>query len=148
MGRAVLAESSERGQPLAAHVRHSDDRRRDRRRARLDCDPGLRVFAIVLFIAGWVLQFIGHAVEGKPPEFFSDWRFLFVGLRWWLAKLSAAPETSLHRTLRIDFFAVTTHTPVMQYRHLDSPIGPLLVAGDDDGCGFCCLRTSAAASAT
>ena len=50
--------------------------------------PGLRVFAIVLFIAGWVLQFIGHAVEGKPPEFFKDWRFLFVGLRWWLAKLS------------------------------------------------------------
>ena len=50
--------------------------------------PGLRVFAIGLFIAGWVLQFIGHAVEGKPPEFFSDWRFLFVGLRWWLAKLS------------------------------------------------------------
>jgi hypothetical protein len=34
-----------------------------------------------------VLQFIGHFVEGKPPEFFKDWRFLFVGLRWWLAKL-------------------------------------------------------------
>jgi uncharacterized membrane protein YGL010W len=43
--------------------------------------------AITLFIAGWVLQFIGHAVEGKPPEFFHDWRFLFVGLRWWLAKV-------------------------------------------------------------
>ena len=24
----------------------------------------------------------------------------------------------------------------MQYRHLDSPIGPLLVAGDDDGLRF------------
>ncbi len=25
--------------------------------------------------------------EGKPPEFLKDWRFLFVGLRWWIAKL-------------------------------------------------------------
>jgi len=40
-----------------------------------------------LFVAGWVLQFIGHAFEGKPPEFFHDWRFLFVGLRWWFAKI-------------------------------------------------------------
>ena len=39
-----------------------------------------------LFIFGWTLQFIGHAFEGKPPEFFKDWRFLFVGLRWWIAK--------------------------------------------------------------
>ena len=50
--------------------------------------PGLRLPALGLFVAGWALQFIGHAFEGKPPEFFSDWRFLFVGLRWWLAKLS------------------------------------------------------------
>jgi len=40
-----------------------------------------------LFVAGWAFQFIGHAFEGKPPEFFRDWRFLFVGLRWWLAKI-------------------------------------------------------------
>jgi uncharacterized membrane protein YGL010W len=50
--------------------------------------PSLRLPALGLFVAGWVLQFIGHAVEGKPPEFFKDWRFLFVGLRWWFAKLS------------------------------------------------------------
>lgn len=42
---------------------------------------------IALFVGGWALQFIGHAVEGKPPEFFHDWRFLFVGLRWWVAKM-------------------------------------------------------------
>ena len=41
-----------------------------------------------LFVVGWIFQFVGHAFEGKPPEFFKDWRFLFVGLRWWLAKLS------------------------------------------------------------
>jgi uncharacterized membrane protein YGL010W len=41
-----------------------------------------------LFVVGWIFQFIGHAYEGKPPEFFKDWRFLFVGLRWWFAKMS------------------------------------------------------------
>jgi uncharacterized membrane protein YGL010W len=40
-----------------------------------------------LFVLGWALQFVGHAFEGKPPEFFKDWRFLFVGLRWWFAKV-------------------------------------------------------------
>lgn len=49
--------------------------------------PGLWWPAASLFVAGWALQFVGHAVEGKPPEFFKDWRFLFVGVRWWLAKL-------------------------------------------------------------
>jgi uncharacterized membrane protein YGL010W len=42
---------------------------------------------IVLFVVGWVLQFVGHAIEGKPPEFLSDWRFLLVGSRWWAAKV-------------------------------------------------------------
>jgi len=49
--------------------------------------PPLRTPTLVLFGAGWTLQFVGHAFEGKPPEFFKDWRFLFVGLRWWLAKV-------------------------------------------------------------
>ena len=48
---------------------------------------GLWWLALALFVVGWVLQFIGHWFEGKPPEFFSDWRFLFVGLRWWAAKM-------------------------------------------------------------
>lgn len=42
---------------------------------------------IALFVVGWILQFVGHAVEGKPPEFFHDWRFLLVGVRWWVAKI-------------------------------------------------------------
>jgi uncharacterized membrane protein YGL010W len=49
--------------------------------------PPLRPVALALFGAGWVLQFTGHAFEGKPPEFFKDWRFLFVGLRWWFMKV-------------------------------------------------------------
>jgi uncharacterized membrane protein YGL010W len=42
---------------------------------------------VALFAVGWVFQFVGHVVEGKPPEFFQDWRFLLVGLRWWVAKV-------------------------------------------------------------
>jgi uncharacterized membrane protein YGL010W len=45
-------------------------------------------YAAALFVIGWIFQFVGHAFEGKPPEFFSDWRFLFVGVRWWWAKIN------------------------------------------------------------
>jgi uncharacterized membrane protein YGL010W len=48
----------------------------------------LWLYALALFAIGWILQFVGHAFEGKPPEFFSDWRFLFVGVRWWWAKIN------------------------------------------------------------
>lgn len=47
----------------------------------------LWMLGLALFAFGWLLQFIGHAFEGKPPEFFHDWRFLFVGVRWWWAKV-------------------------------------------------------------
>jgi uncharacterized membrane protein YGL010W len=48
---------------------------------------GIWALAAALFVVGWIFQFIGHAYEGKPPEFFKDWRFLLVGLRWWIAKM-------------------------------------------------------------
>ena len=47
----------------------------------------LWILAALLFLFGWVLQFIGHAFERKQPELFHDWRFLFVGVRWWWAKM-------------------------------------------------------------
>lgn len=40
-----------------------------------------------LFVVGWIIQLVGHAFEGKPPEFFKDPRFLLVGLSWWWEKL-------------------------------------------------------------
>ncbi len=43
--------------------------------------------AVALFVVGWIVQFVGHAYEHKPPEFLRDPRFLFVGLRWWMAKM-------------------------------------------------------------
>ncbi len=49
--------------------------------------PGVWPLALGAFVVGWIFQFVGHAYEGKPPEFTKDWRFLFVGLRWWLAKV-------------------------------------------------------------
>lgn len=48
---------------------------------------GLWPLPVALFLVGWLLQFAGHYVEGKPPEFFHDPRFLLVGLRWWFAKV-------------------------------------------------------------
>jgi uncharacterized membrane protein YGL010W len=54
---------------------------------------GLWRVALALFVVGWILQFIGHYFEGKPPEFFKDYRFLFVGLRWWFKKVLGV-ETS------------------------------------------------------
>jgi uncharacterized membrane protein YGL010W len=48
---------------------------------------GLWKLPTTLFVIGWVFQFVGHAYERKPPEFMKDWRFLFVGVRWWVAKL-------------------------------------------------------------
>lgn len=40
-------------------------------------------FSVALFVVMWILQFIGHKVEGKKPSFFEDLRFLLVGPAWW-----------------------------------------------------------------
>jgi uncharacterized membrane protein YGL010W len=49
--------------------------------------PDFWPIPVTLFVIGWIFQFAGHYAEGKSPEFFHDWRFLFVGLRWWFAKI-------------------------------------------------------------
>lgn len=38
---------------------------------------------LVLFVFMWILQFIGHKIEGKKPSFLDDVRFLLVGPAWW-----------------------------------------------------------------
>lgn len=45
------------------------------------------ILAGVLFVVGWILQFVGHAFEGKAPSFFSDPRYLLVGPIWAYRKL-------------------------------------------------------------
>lgn len=47
-------------------------------------------WALGVFIAAWVLQFIGHAVEGKRPSFFRDVQFLLIGPAWLMAFLYRA----------------------------------------------------------
>ncbi|HVK98711.1 MAG TPA: Mpo1-like protein [Dongiaceae bacterium] len=39
-------------------------------------------FSIIIFVIAWILQFYGHAVEGKKPSFFEDLQFLLVGPAW------------------------------------------------------------------
>lgn len=43
--------------------------------------------ALGLFVVGWILQFIGHAFEGKPPAFFKNPIYLLVGPIWWVRKM-------------------------------------------------------------
>ena len=74
-------------QPPLSHLRHPADRGVAGAVCRRVVRRGLLARAATLFVLGWVLQFVGHAVEGKPPEFFKDPRFLLVGLRWWFAKM-------------------------------------------------------------
>jgi uncharacterized membrane protein YGL010W len=38
---------------------------------------------VTLFVAGWAAQLAGHAIEGKPPSFSRDRRFMAVGAVWY-----------------------------------------------------------------
>ncbi len=38
--------------------------------------------ALVIFVAAWIGQFVGHQIEGKKPSFFKDLAFLLVGPAW------------------------------------------------------------------
>lgn len=38
--------------------------------------------SIAIFIAAWIVQFIGHEIEGKKPSFFKDVQFLMIGPLW------------------------------------------------------------------
>jgi uncharacterized membrane protein YGL010W len=38
-----------------------------------------------VFIITWILQFIGHKVEGKKPSFLKDLQFLLIGPIWLLS---------------------------------------------------------------
>jgi uncharacterized membrane protein YGL010W len=45
-------------------------------------------WALALFLIGWVLQFVGHAIEGNQPAFFRNPIYLLVG-PWWLVRRAA-----------------------------------------------------------
>ena len=43
--------------------------------------------SIAVFVGAWILQFIGHKIEGKKPSFFEDIQYLWVGPLFVLSKL-------------------------------------------------------------
>ena len=43
-------------------------------------------WAIVLFIVGWIFQFVGHAIEGNQPAFFRNPIYLLIGPLWILRR--------------------------------------------------------------
>ena len=40
---------------------------------------------LLIFVLSWVLQFIGHKIEGKKPAFAKDLKFLLIGPAWMIA---------------------------------------------------------------
>ena len=57
-------------------------------------------WALALFIVGWILQFVGHAIEGNQPAFFRNPVYLLIGPLWLVRRvgsvfgLSKAPKPS------------------------------------------------------
>ncbi|MFM9879426.1 MAG: DUF962 domain-containing protein [Burkholderiaceae bacterium] len=43
-----------------------------------------------VFVLAWVMQFVGHKIEGKKPSFFEDLQYLWVGPLFVLSKLFIA----------------------------------------------------------
>jgi uncharacterized membrane protein YGL010W len=42
----------------------------------------LWAISLAIFVVAWIIQFIGHKIEGKKPSFFKDVQFLMVGPAW------------------------------------------------------------------
>jgi uncharacterized membrane protein YGL010W len=56
----------------------------------LDARGMLFQTSAALFVGAWILQFIGHKIEGKKPSFFEDIQYLWVGPLFVLSKLFRA----------------------------------------------------------
>ena len=41
--------------------------------------PYIIEISVLLFAFGWILQFLGHLIEGKRPSFFEDLRYFLIG---------------------------------------------------------------------
>ncbi len=47
-------------------------------------------WALLLFVVGWILQFLGHAIEGNQPAFLRNPVYLLVGPLWLARRAVAA----------------------------------------------------------
>ena len=45
------------------------------------------VASIAIFVGAWIIQFVGHKIEGKKPSFFEDIQYLWVGPLFLLSKV-------------------------------------------------------------
>ena len=45
--------------------------------------------ALVLFVVGWILQFVGHAIEGNQPAFMKNPIYLLIGPLWLLKRAAS-----------------------------------------------------------
>jgi uncharacterized membrane protein YGL010W len=42
----------------------------------------LWLVSVIIFVAAWIGQFIGHKIEGQKPSFLNDLQFLLIGPAW------------------------------------------------------------------
>ena len=42
----------------------------------------LLTISVALFVLAWIVQFIGHKIEGAKPSFLEDIQFLLIGPAW------------------------------------------------------------------
>lgn len=47
----------------------------------------LLLAAAAVFVAAWVGQFVGHAIEGRRPSFLTDRAYLLIGPAWLMGKV-------------------------------------------------------------
>ena len=47
-------------------------------------------WALALFVTGWILQFVGHAIEGNRPAFFQNPIYFFVAPLWLVQRVARA----------------------------------------------------------
>lgn len=50
---------------------------------------------VVVFVAAWIGQFVGHKIEGKKPSFLDDLSFLLIGPMWVIKVFLPEPYKSL-----------------------------------------------------
>ena len=50
----------------------------------LNVNEFLLYLSLGIFVFAWILQFIGHKIEGEKPSFFKDIQFLLIGPAWLL----------------------------------------------------------------
>lgn len=77
---------------------------------------GVAGWAIAFFVAGWVLQFLGHRFEGMKPAFYDDARQLFVGPLFMCAEAS---------------FMLGLREPVRRY--IEERVGPTVARRERPG---------------